>query len=52
MGISGGNFGVVETGSIVTVTNEGNGRLTTTVPRIHVALLGIERIGLRCGIWV
>jgi L-lactate dehydrogenase complex protein LldF len=44
MGISGANFGVAETGSIVTVTNEGNGRLTTTVPRIHVALLGIERI--------
>jgi L-lactate dehydrogenase complex protein LldF len=35
---------VAETGSIVTVTNEGNGRLTTTVPRLHVALIGIERI--------
>jgi L-lactate dehydrogenase complex protein LldF len=44
MGISGANFGVAETGSICLVTNEGNGRLTTTVPRIHVALLGIERI--------
>jgi L-lactate dehydrogenase complex protein LldF len=44
MGVSGGNFGVAETGSICLVTNEGNGRLTTTVPRIHVALMGIERI--------
>ncbi len=44
MGISGANFGVAETGSICLVTNEGNGRLTTTVPRIHVALMGIERI--------
>jgi L-lactate dehydrogenase complex protein LldF len=44
MGISGANFGVAETGSICLVTNEGNGRLTTTVPRIHVALMGMERI--------
>jgi L-lactate dehydrogenase complex protein LldF len=44
MGISGGNFGVAETGSVCLVTNEGNGRLTTTLPRIHVALMGIERI--------
>jgi L-lactate dehydrogenase complex protein LldF len=44
MGISGGNFGVAETGSVCLVTNEGNGRLTTSLPRIHVALMGIERI--------
>jgi L-lactate dehydrogenase complex protein LldF len=44
MGISGVNFGVAQTGSVCLVTNEGNGRLTTTVPRIHVALMGIERI--------
>ena len=44
MGITGANFAVAETGSICLVTNEGNGRLTTTVPRIHVALVGIERI--------
>src|SRR5215218_4323233 len=44
MGISGANFGVAETGSICIATNEGNGRLTTTVPRVHVALMGIERI--------
>ena len=44
MGVSGGNFGVAATGSLCLVTNEGNGRLTTTVPRVHVALMGIERI--------
>lgn len=44
MGISGCNFAVAETGSIVTVTNEGNGRLVTTAPPVHVALAGIERI--------
>jgi L-lactate dehydrogenase complex protein LldF len=44
LGISGVNFGVAETGTICTVTNEGNGRLTTTAPRIHIALMGIERI--------
>ncbi len=44
MGISGVNFGVAETGTICLVENEGNGRLTTTAPRVHVALMGIERI--------
>ena len=44
MGISGANFVVAETGSVVLVTNEGNGRFVTTTPRIHVALVGIERI--------
>ncbi len=44
MGISGGNFGVADTGSLCIVTNEGNGRLTTTLPRVHVALMGIERL--------
>jgi L-lactate dehydrogenase complex protein LldF len=44
MGISGGNFGVAETGSVCITTNEGNGRLTTSVPRVHVALMGIERL--------
>jgi L-lactate dehydrogenase complex protein LldF len=44
MGISGVNFGVAETGTICLVTNEGNGRLTTTLPRLHVALMGIERL--------
>lgn len=44
MGISGVNFGVAETGSICLVTNEGNGRLTTTTPRLHVAMMGMERL--------
>ena len=44
MGISGVNLAVADTGSICIVTNEGNGRLTTSVPRVHVALMGLERI--------
>ena len=44
MGISGVNFGVAETGSICLVTNEGNGRLTTTLPPLHVAVMGMERL--------
>ncbi|WP_129126515.1 L-lactate dehydrogenase (quinone) large subunit LdhH [Geomonas oryzae] len=44
MGISGANIAVAETGSIVLVTNEGNARLTTTLPRIHVALVGVEKL--------
>ena len=44
MGISGANIGVAETGSIVLVTNEGNGRMVTTAPPIHVAVMGIEKI--------
>jgi L-lactate dehydrogenase complex protein LldF len=44
MGLSGANFGVVENGTICLVTNEGNGRMVTTLPRIHVALMGIEKL--------
>ena len=44
MGITGANFGVAETGTIGIVTNEGNARLVTTVPRVHVALLGIDKL--------
>lgn len=44
MGISGVNFGIANSGAIVLVTNEGNGRLTSTTPRIHVAIMGIERV--------
>ena len=44
MGISGANFGVADSGSICLVTNEGNGRLTTTVPPIHVVVMGMERL--------
>lgn len=44
MGITGANFGVVETGTICLVTNEGNGRMVTTLPRVHVVLIGIEKL--------
>lgn len=44
MGISGANFGVVETGSLVVVSNEGNIRMSTSLPRIHVAVFGIEKL--------
>jgi L-lactate dehydrogenase complex protein LldF len=44
MGISGGNFLVAETGSVALVTNEGNGRMVTTLPKVHVAITGIEKV--------
>ncbi len=44
LGVSGANFGVAETGSIVLVENEGNGRMCTTLPRVHVAMMGMERV--------
>jgi L-lactate dehydrogenase complex protein LldF len=44
IGISGVNFAVASTGSVAVVTNEGNGRLATTAPRVHIAVMGLERI--------
>jgi L-lactate dehydrogenase complex protein LldF len=44
LGISGGNFLIAETGSGVIVTNEGNGRMVTTLPRVHVCITGIEKV--------
>jgi L-lactate dehydrogenase complex protein LldF len=44
MGITGANFLVAETGTTMIVTNEGNGRMTTTLPRVHVAIAGIEKV--------
>ncbi|GAB6181905.1 LUD domain-containing protein [Desulfotomaculum defluvii] len=44
MGISGANIAVAETGTLVMCTNEGNGRLTTTVPPVHVVLVGLEKL--------
>jgi L-lactate dehydrogenase complex protein LldF len=44
MGISGGNFLVAETGTLVMVTNEGNGRMCTTMPELHVAVVGIDKV--------
>jgi L-lactate dehydrogenase complex protein LldF len=44
MGISGGNFLIAETGTLVMVTNEGNGRMCTTMPDLHVAVVGIDKV--------
>jgi L-lactate dehydrogenase complex protein LldF len=44
MGITGANFGVVENGTVCLVTNEGNGRMVTTLPRLHVVMMGIEKL--------
>jgi L-lactate dehydrogenase complex protein LldF len=44
VGITGANFGVSATGSVCLVTNEGNARLVSSVPRVHVALMGMERL--------
>ena len=44
MGITGANFAVADTGTIVLVTNEGNGRMVTTLPRVHVAVMGVEKV--------
>jgi L-lactate dehydrogenase complex protein LldF len=44
VGISGVNFGVAETGTILILENEGNVRLTTSLPRTHIALMGIEKV--------
>ena len=44
VGISGVNFGVAENGILCLLTNEGNGRMVTTIPPVHVALMGIERL--------
>lgn len=44
MGITGANIAVAETGSLVIVTNEGNARLVTTLPKIHVAIVGLEKL--------
>ena len=44
MGITGANFAVADTGTLVTVTNEGNGRMVTSLPRIHVAVMGMEKV--------
>ena len=44
VGISGVNFGIAENGTILIVENEGNIRLTTSVPRMHIAVMGIEKV--------
>lgn len=44
MGISGANFAIADTGALGLVTNEGNARLVTTLPRVHVALVGLDKL--------
>lgn len=44
MGITGVNFAAVDTGTIVLVTNEGNGRMCTSLPRVHVAIMPVEKV--------
>lgn len=44
MGITGGNFAIAETGTVAIVTNEGNGRMCSSLPRVHVAIVGIEKV--------
>ena len=44
VGITGANFAIAETGSICLSTNEGNGRLVSALPRVHIAVLGMERL--------
>jgi len=47
MGVTGVNFAVAETGTLALVENEGNGRMVTTVPPVHVALMGLEKVVAR-----
>ncbi|XKE45238.1 iron-sulfur cluster-binding protein [Halomonas organivorans] len=44
VGVSGVNFAVAETGTLCLVENEGNGRMTTTVPPVHIAVTGLEKV--------
>jgi iron-sulfur cluster protein len=44
LGITGANIAVAETGSLVIVTNEGNARLVTTLPPVHIAIVGVEKL--------
>ncbi|MDJ0782365.1 MAG: LutB/LldF family L-lactate oxidation iron-sulfur protein [Desulfosarcinaceae bacterium] len=44
VGLSGVNFAIAETGTLLLVENEGNGRMCTTVPDVHVAVMGLEKV--------
>lgn len=44
MGITGGNIGIAESGTVVLVTNEGNADMVTTLPPVHVVIIGVEKI--------
>lgn len=43
-GVTGGNFLIAESGTLALTTNEGNARLCTALPRVHIALVGIEKV--------
>lgn len=47
MGVSGANVAVAETGTVITMTNEGNGRMVATLPKTHLYIFGIENSSLR-----
>lgn len=44
IGVSGVNFAIAETGTLLLVENEGNGRMVTSVPPVHIAVTGIEKV--------
>ncbi|MDF2719170.1 MAG: amino acid dehydrogenase, partial [Paenibacillus sp.] len=44
IGLTGCNFGIAESGTVTLVSNEGNGRMVTTIPKIHVVVMGMERL--------
>jgi L-lactate dehydrogenase complex protein LldF len=44
MGITGANFAIAETGTLAIVSNEGNGRMCSSLPRVHVVMMGIEKV--------
>lgn len=44
IGLTGCNFGVAESGSVTLVSNEGNGRMVSTIPKVHVVVMGMERL--------
>ncbi|MEN9340546.1 MAG: hypothetical protein RIQ62_1858 [Bacteroidota bacterium] len=44
VGVTGGNFLIADTGSVCVTENEGNGRLTTSFPKVHIAIVGIEKM--------
>src|SRR5262249_2015731 len=44
MGITGANFAIAETGTLAIVSNEGNARMCASLPRVHVAVVGIEKV--------
>jgi L-lactate dehydrogenase complex protein LldF len=44
VGLSGVNFAIAETGTLLLVENEGNGRMCTTVPPVHIAVMGLEKV--------